>query len=93
MDVITSGIGCRLDVVKITRCSVPEAAMADSLSKGHFMRFWGLANLNHLDMPLDMAWVPLSLKTWIMNPQDDPKLGYKILAELANYTNVLSYNC
>ena len=31
---VAAGIGCRVELCKITRCSTPQADMADSLSKG-----------------------------------------------------------
>ena len=90
---VAIGIGCRLEVKKITRCSTPLASMADALSKGKFARFRQVAKSNKLEMPLEMAWVPLAVKQWIVNPVEDDLLGHKILLELSEHMNVLSYNC
>jgi hypothetical protein len=92
MSTVAVGIGCRLEIEKITRCSTPMASMADALSKGKFMKFRQIASANNLEMPLDMARVPLALKQWIVNPLEDDHLGHKILLELSQNTNVLSYN-
>ena len=57
--------------------------MADSLSKGNFMKFWHEVHEEELAMPLDMAWVPKALLAWILNPVEDDRLGQKILLELS----------
>ena len=65
---VGSSIGCRVNVTKITRCSSPMATMADALSKGAFLRFWGLVQDEGLSMPLEMGWVPPSLVKWVLAP-------------------------
>ena len=87
---VGASIGCRVNITKITRCSVAMATMADALSKGAFLRFWGLVKEEGLDMPLDMAWVPPSLVAWVLDPVDDPCLGDKIVRDLSQYAQVLS---
>ena len=92
--IVAAGLGCRVDIVKITRCSTPLASMADALSKGAFSRFWSLANASSsLSLPSDPGWVPVSLLRWINAPSDDEGLGDKILFELAKKTSILGYNC
>ena len=86
---VSTSIGCRVHVSKITRCSLPMATMADALSKGAFLRFWALVAQEGLDMPLEMAWVPQALVEWILAPADDPCLGDKLVSELALYGPVL----
>ena len=83
MYVLSSSLGCRLHVTKITRCSTPLAVMADALSKGAFLRFWSLVKENQFLMPLDMAPVPKALTAWILDPKDDPDLGKKLVNELS----------
>ncbi len=36
---VAAGLGCRVDLVKVGRCSSPATEMADALSKGDFDRF------------------------------------------------------
>ena len=86
---VAAGLGCRIEVKKITRCSTPLANMADSLSKGEFMRFWSQCKEEELNLPLDMAWVPRELLRWILDPKEDDRLGQKILLELSAFVPVL----
>ena len=72
---VAAGIGCRLDVVKILRCSTPESDMADALSKATFQRFWDLNNQESLGHGLEPAWVPPQLSAWLENPQEDDPWG------------------
>ena len=90
--VIAGGLGTRIDIEKIPRCSDPGSEMADSLSKGAFLRFHHQARQQAWDIPAQMAWVPFALKSWVADPREDDFLGQKILAELSLYTPVLSYN-
>ena len=86
---VGASIGCRVHVTKITRCSSPMATMADALSKGAFLRFWGLVGEQNLHMPLEMAWVPPSLVSWVLAPSDDALLGDRIVKDISRYTQVL----
>lgn len=90
---VAAGINCRLEVQKITRCSNEYALMADYLSKGLFLKFYDLAKTQSADIPIEMASVPKAIKVWLSNPCEDDLLGHKILLELADHTDVLSYNC
>ena len=91
---VAAGIGCRVDLVKITRCSTPLADMADALSKGAFSRFWAITRSTpHVKMNLEPAWVPPALLKWISAPCYDEDLGHKILQQMAGKTEVLGYNC
>lgn len=89
---VATGLGCSVNLVKITRCSTNLADMADALSKAAFPRFWALAKL-HPRMPLAPAWVPPALLKWLANPKYDDQLGHKILQQVAIRTSVLGYNC
>ena len=90
---VAAGIGCRVEIVKISRCSTPLASMADSLSKADFARFWSLARSESLPIPLDQAWVPPSLLRWIDKPISSDVLGDDILRDLSKRVLVLGVNC
>ena len=85
---VSTSIGCRVHVTKIARCSLPQATMADALSKGAFVRFWHLAKVENLALPVEMAWVPPSLVAWVLAPCDDPLLGDKIVKDLRKFDDV-----
>ena len=75
---VAAGIGCQLDIVKISRCSNAGSEMADALSKAAFGRFVGLWK-----GPLpDAALVPRALRRWIEGPTLSVDLGAVILAEV-----------
>ena len=81
---VAAGLGCRLDVRKIRRCSTPLASMADSLSKADFGRFWGLAAESAgLSLPRQPLRVPLVLQDWLRQPRADFDLGRRLLRELS----------
>lgn len=83
MYVVAAGIGCQVDVVKVTRCSTPLADMADALSKGSLQRFWSTADREgNLGLPLFPAPVPRALQRWIEDPKTDDRLGDKLLEEM-----------
>ena len=89
---VASGLGCWIEVVKITRCSNAGADMADALSKADFARFWGLCDGSGFDCPLEPAWVPVSLIAWLESPCPDEGLGQRILGEISQRTGVLGYS-
>jgi len=90
---VAAGLGCSVDLNKITRCSTSFATLADHLSKASFSQFWSLAREQHIDLPLGPAWVPASLLKWIDNPVEDDNLGDKILSDLSKRTLILGFNC
>lgn len=90
---VASGLGCNVDICKITRCSTPLATLADHLSKASFKKFRSLAALNNISLPLDLAWIPHPLLQWIENPLEDDYLGDKILSALSRRSLVLGFNC
>ena len=55
---VAAGIGCQVDLVKITRCSTPLVDMADALSKCAFDRFWDLSKANSYSHSITPAWIP-----------------------------------
>ena len=86
---VASGLGCWLEIVKITRCSNAGADMADALSKADFGRFWGLNDVAGFRCGVEPAWVPVNLLAWLEAPCPDEGLGQRILEELALRTDVL----
>ena len=86
---VAAGLGCAVDICKITRCSNISATLADHLSKANFRQFRSLAAQNFLNFPLEPSWIPSSLLRWIENPKEDDKLGDNILIELSSKLQVL----
>ena len=89
---VAAGLGCRVEICKIRRCSVPLAEMADALSKSAFGRFWHEAQLGGgFQLGADSLPVPRTLLQWIANPLPDFDLGDRLLRELAESGPVLGY--
>ena len=77
---IASHLQCRIDIVKITRCSNRHALMADCLSKGDmkgFVSIWGEG------LP-DSQLIPQGLIKWINNPRTNFELGTMLCKEIDN---------
>ena len=89
---VASGIGCWVELMKITRCSNAGADMADALSKADFRRFWSLSDGAGFDCPVEPAWVPVSLIAWLESPCPDEGLGQRILGEISLRTDVLGFS-
>ena len=79
---VAAALGCRLEVEEITRCSTPEADMADALSKAAFFRFWNIAALNDIVLPSMPLPVPLALVAWLEDCLPDDDLGDKLVKAL-----------
>ena len=89
---VAAGLGCRVELVKIGRCSTPSAHMADALSKGDFKRFRRWANADDdVQLPFEPLKVPEALLRWVLHPSPDWELGGKILRELSLQGPVLGY--
>ena len=87
---VAAGLGCRIQVKKILRCSSPLASMADALSKADMSRFWGLAAENGgFGLPLAPLPLPRELLRWVQAPAQDFDLGRRLLRELASSGAVL----
>ena len=86
---VAASIGCRFDIVKITRCSHDEASMADAISKGDFPRFKNLAEEAGITPDKTSAVVPMAVLKWIHDPQEDDNLGSKILEEISEHMTIL----
>ena len=85
LNVVATGLGCRVDIVKITRCSTAGADMADALSKFDLARFWAVAEREPgWQIPLQPALVPRALQDWIGNPVEDEELGSRLLDALVS---------
>ena len=80
---VAAFIGCKVEVLKITRCSDDWASMADALSKGAFARFATLhqraTGCRPSPSPLP---VPPPLSAWVAAPSPDWDLGEKLVAYL-----------
>ena len=80
---VAAGLGCHVDILKVTRCSGQGAILADLISKASFSEFrqrslgWGL------DMVAGPAAIPKVLLEWVCLPRPDDDLGHRILAHLA----------
>ena len=90
---LAAGLGCAVDICKITRCSNTFATLADHLSKANFNQFRSLANQHNIPLPIEPAWIPPSLLKWIENPKEDDKLGDNILSDLSSKLLILGVNC
>ena len=93
IDTVAAGIGCHVDIQKITRCSSDGALLADCLSKGAMARFWQVAERSSaFNLPRSPLAVPQALMNWIEQPGPDFDLGDKLLRELAGSGQVLGYS-
>ena len=86
---VAAGLGCRVELEEITRCSTPLAVMADALSKAAFGRFWQTAQQAGFSSNLKQLEVPQALLEWVENPTADFNLGRKLLVELSKRGPVL----
>jgi len=89
---VAAGIGCRVTIEKIRRCSHPAAKMADALSKGDFRAFWALADSTPWELFEDPMVAPAKLLAWVANPGEDDDLGQQLLEGIAHAAPVLGYN-
>ena len=87
---VAAGLGCRVAVEKITRCSSAMASMSDALSKADFARFWGIANrFGGFGLPSVSLPVPPALLAWVRQPKEDFDLGRRLLLDIAEHGPVL----
>ena len=86
---IAAGLGCWLEVSKISRCSNAGADMADALSKADFGRFWATNNSEGFNCSLEPSWVPVNLLAWLESPCVDEGLGARILGEIGLRADLL----
>lgn len=88
---VCAGIGCRLDIKKVTRCSDTGSTLADLLSKARFKEFRRLAEDRHWPIDTAPATIPKTLTCWLQKPIPDQYLGQNILIELSRSMNILGY--
>ena len=84
---VAASIDCKLEIVKIRRCSNVPASAADAISKAEWTRFRRL-------MPgasVAPAKVPLALVSWVQDPVADRDLGQKILAQMGLVRTILGH--
>ena len=90
---VAAAFDCRVDIVKVLRCSNVGASMADALSKSDFVRFQARARDAGMQMNEEPGEVARPLMDWIEDPKEDRYLGDKICKYLLTKTQVLGYNC
>ena len=89
---VAAGLGCRIQIKKILRCSTPLASMADALSKADFTRFWGVARqYGGFGLPPCSLLAPGPLRDWLERPRPDFDLGRRLLLDIAERTPVLGF--
>ena len=80
---VAAALGCKVEVLKIPRCSDPFSTMADALSKGAFCRFRDLAHqVPGWSQPVHPLPVSKALLSWIASPAPDWNLGASLIQEL-----------
>jgi hypothetical protein len=89
---VAASIGCRLEVVKITRCSSTGAKMADQLSKARFGEFRNTAAEAGWQLQLGPARIPRSLASWLDRPTPCDGLGAEILKEIGGEVPIAGYS-
>jgi hypothetical protein len=91
MATVAAGIGCRLEVIKITRCTGTGATLADQLSKARFSAFKQTSELEGWPMHLEPARIPAVLLKWLDRPFPCDRLGAAILEELGTSCRLAGY--
>ena len=84
---VAASIDCRLEIVKIRRCSNIEASAADAVSKADWLRFRQL-------MPRAApgpAKIPTTLVSWVNHPVADRNQGERILREMGLVRTILGH--
>jgi hypothetical protein len=82
MATVAAGIGCQLEVMKITRCTGTGATMADQLSKARFQDFRLTAEEKGWPLRVEPARIPAVLLKWLDRPFPCDRLGGDILSEI-----------
>ena len=84
---VAASINCRLEVVKVRRCSNALAEAADAISKADFAR---LRRVMPGASP-GPARVPRALLRWVTNPVGDRHLAARLLEEMGIQRNILGF--
>jgi hypothetical protein len=90
MSFVAAGIGCNLDISKVTRCSNADATIADALSQGRVATARHVAEQDGRQLLLDPARIPAELLAWLDRPVPDEKLGEKLLRAISTRFRVAS---
>ena len=91
MATVAAGIGCKLEVLKITRCTGTGAVLADQLSKARFRQFRETAAAASWPLQLAPARIPATLLKWLDRPFPCDRLGGDILREIGGQCAVAYY--
>ena len=75
---VAVALNCKAYMVKVARCSTPEAKAADALSKAAYYKFRELVPTSE-KLP---RVIPGTVRAWIENPVVDRDLGRKIVREM-----------
>ncbi len=89
---VAAAIGCRLEVVKITRCTGDGAKMADQLSKARFAQFRQTAADAGWELRTSPAAIPAVLLSWLDKPFPCDGLGGEILKEIGAQVPLAGYS-
>ena len=89
---VAAGIGCRLEILKITRCSSTGAAMADHLSKAKFSQFRAVARAAGWCLQNQPAVIPTSLLRWLDRPGPCDSLEADILRDIGREVPIAGYS-
>jgi len=92
MATVAAGIGCRLEVLKITRCTGAGAIMADQLSKARFLDFRNTARSAGQELRLAPARIPPALLAWLDKPSPCDSLGAAILQDIGKELRIAGYS-
>ena len=83
ISVVGAGLGCRVAVRKITRCSERGAVLADLLSKARFSEAAQLGREEGGCWESEPVKVPAQLLCWVAEPRPDDSLGHRLLEFMA----------
>ena len=89
---VAVGLGCLVDIVKVTRCSCIGSVMADHLSKAEFRSFRAVGASAEWDLAIEPLSVPSVLLGWVDRPVVDADLGHAILRQLSTSFEILGYS-
>ena len=83
ISVVAAGLGCHVDILKVTRCSSRGPILADLVSKAKFHEFRDKCNSWGMEMAVAPLDIPKVLMEWVCLPRPDDDLGSRILGHLA----------
>ena len=84
---VAASINCRLEIIKIQRCSNKLTEAADAISKADFRRFRRMIP----GADTAPARVLTRLLSWVMGPKEDRNLAAKLLKEINVERNILGH--